>query len=116
MGKDTYIEPSEKENVELRKWIKELECCLGRTEKNLQAVVLGPVGSHFGTIQASAEKTRAPERQQAPSADFLHQQKVAKHIELRPDVCPYGNLLTNMRKLFEKINFLANFSGIKHPL
>jgi len=91
MDKNAYIKQLEKENTALKKRIEELERLLGMNSKNSSK----PPSSDPAHIAATLPRRRRRKRgaqkgHQAHLKELLPQEKVTRHIELKPDVCPCG--------------------------
>jgi len=99
VDKDAYIKQLEKEIVELKKRVAELERLLGMNSKNSSK----PPSSDQPGISAVLPKRRRKKRgakkgHQPHLRELLPPEKVTERIELKPQVCPCGG------KNFERTN------------
>jgi len=91
MDKDAYIKKLEKEIVELKKRIEEIERLLAMNSKNSSK----PPSSDPTGISATSPKSRSKKRgarkgHQPHLREVFPPEKVTHRIELKPQVCPCG--------------------------
>lgn len=95
-AKDAYIERLEKEIVELKKRIQELERLVGMNSENSSK----PPSSDFGPETPPASENKKKRRKKKPGAQKGHEphlrellppEKVTKRIRLKPAVCTCGS-------------------------
>lgn len=99
MDKDAYIEQLEKENAQLKKRIEELERLLGMNSKNSSKPPSSDPPYVATTLPNRRRRKRGAQKgHQAHLKKLLPQEKVTRHIEMKPDVCPCGGTT------FEKTN------------
>ena len=94
MDKDAYIKQLEKENAELKKRIEELERILRMNSMNSSKPPSSdPPGVSIVQPKHRRKKRGAKKGHQPHLRELFPPEKVTRCIELKPEVCPCGNLL-----------------------
>jgi len=101
MDKDAYIEQLEKEIVELKKRIEELERLLGINSKNSSKPPSSDPPEFSAVSPKQRRKKRGAKKGHRPYLrELLPPEKVTHRIELKPEVCPCGG--TDFEKTSEE--------------
>ena len=91
MDKDAYIKKLEKEVVELKKRIEELERLLGMNSKNSSKPPSSNPPGIFAVLPKRRRKKHGAKNGHQPHLrQLLPPEKVTHRIELKPQVCPCG--------------------------